>query len=128
MRWSYKLIEGSSERANSTRRENPPCRVKGNLRFPLTVTYHGHSIGRTIPELREVCRKPIAAPTCFVDAAVLSLVTDPAGLALAVPAILAIERQQEGMLGPVQGSCGRDLSLIVDALGILNHPARVRWD
>src|SRR5271168_3082845 len=41
MRWSRQAIEDSSERLIASRRENPFRPVKGNLRFPLTYTYHG---------------------------------------------------------------------------------------
>jgi hypothetical protein len=41
MRWSSQLIEDSPRHASFTRRENPSCQVVGNLRFPLTLTYHG---------------------------------------------------------------------------------------
>jgi hypothetical protein len=41
MRWSCYRIEDSSLRQSSTRRENAFRKVVGNLRFPLTVTYHG---------------------------------------------------------------------------------------
>jgi hypothetical protein len=41
MRWSYQPIEDSSPNRSFTRRENAFRQVKGNLRFPLTVTYHG---------------------------------------------------------------------------------------
>jgi hypothetical protein len=37
MRWSSQLIEDSSPHASFTRRENPSCRVKGNLRFDLVI-------------------------------------------------------------------------------------------
>jgi hypothetical protein len=41
MRWSCQRIEDSSLRQSFTRRENTFRQVAGNLRFPLTVTYHG---------------------------------------------------------------------------------------
>ena len=41
MRWSCQRIEDSSLRQTFTRRENTFRQVVGNLRFPLTFTYHG---------------------------------------------------------------------------------------
>ena len=40
MRWSCLRVEDSSLRKSFTRRENTFRQVKGNLRFPLTITYH----------------------------------------------------------------------------------------
>jgi hypothetical protein len=41
VRWRNEKIEDSSELQEVVRLENPIRQVKGNLRFPLTVTYHG---------------------------------------------------------------------------------------
>jgi len=41
MRFSCQTIEDSSLRKNFIRRESTFRQVVGNLRFPLTVTYHG---------------------------------------------------------------------------------------
>jgi hypothetical protein len=41
MRWSQDGIEDSSLDESATRRENTSPHVVGNLRFPLTFTYHG---------------------------------------------------------------------------------------
>ena len=40
-RWARQTIEHSSERSLSVRRENRFRKVRGDLRFPLTFTYHG---------------------------------------------------------------------------------------
>src|SRR5258708_351902 len=40
VRWSSKKIEGSSQQQSGCL-GNPSRPVRGNLRFPLTLTYHG---------------------------------------------------------------------------------------
>ena len=65
LRWSCQGIEDSSQRQPSAGSENPSRRVNGNLRFPLTFTYHG------CPQVR----RP-GSPKTFLKKRYLTLVTN----------------------------------------------------